>query len=218
MVLMMNRTQKTQQTIEQQLEKFSQQEIPEDQSLQQIFGPMENWTLELGSQTLLLHPLEKTWYYLDLLHKTWEPTGFSPGQAQFVAVGNRLGVKRFEERPTIPEESITMLRPRVSYLLDVQDPYYQQPVPITGDLSIGRGKDNDIVLNDELASRSHARLLWDGKTLSVEDLQTTNGTEVNEADISGPVELKAGDVILIGNTSMRVVAADTVNLDKEQKN
>lgn len=205
----MDNTEKTQQTIEQQLEKFSQQAVSEDKTMLEVFGPIENWTLELGSQTLFLDPLEKAWYYLEPLHQSWERTGFGPGEAQFVAVGNKLGVRHFEEadEQPEPEEAETMLRQKVYFLLEVQAPEFATPVPVAGDLTAGRGYENDIVLKDRLASRNHAIFHWDGKSLSIEDLGATNGTRVNDAEIYELTALKPGDVIEIGETSIRVVRA-----------
>lgn len=206
----MKNSKKTQQMIEQQLEKYSGQAVDTDKTITQIYGPMQDWTLELGSQTLLLHPLEKAWYYLDQLHQTWEPTGFGPGEAQFVAVGNKLGVRHFEDVEIVSEleEAETVLRPQVKFLLAVRAPEFSQPLPVIGEITIGRGKENDIMLKDTLASRQHARLYWDGKTLSIEDLGTTNGTEVNGKAITAKTPLKPGDEILVGDTHIKVLAAD----------
>ena len=43
-------------------------------------------------------------------------------------------------------------------------------------VSIGRGADNDIVINDPVLSREHARVVSVGKDQIVEDLQSSNGT------------------------------------------
>lgn len=200
---------KIQQTLEQQLEAYAEQQIPEGKTMLEIFGPLENWTLNLGGHALLLNPLEKTWYYYDTLHKTWERTGFTPGQVEFIAVGGKLGVHIINPpaRPTTPENTETLMRPNFQFILTVSAPEFSQPIPVTGNMVIGRGKDSDILLNDKLSSRSHARILWDGSTLSVEDLNTTNGTKVNGIEIHQPTPLKAGDNILVGKTVLRVISA-----------
>lgn len=63
-------------------------------TIEQIFGPYEDWSLTLGTHLLLLHPVRKEWLVLDRLHDTWEPTGFGPGEVVFVAHGKRLGFLR----------------------------------------------------------------------------------------------------------------------------
>lgn len=200
---------KIQQTLEQQLEAYEEQQIPEGKTMLEIFGPLENWTLNLGGHALLLNPLEKTWYYYDTLHKTWERTGFAPGEVEFISVDNRLGVHILKPRvqPTTAENTETLMRPDFRFALNVSTPEFSQPIPVTGSMIVGRGQDSDIMLNDRLSSRSHARIHWDGTTLSVEDLNTTNGTKVNGVEIHQLTPLKEGDIILIGKTVLRVISA-----------
>lgn len=200
---------KTQKILEKQLDAFAEQQIPAGKTMLEIFGPLENWMLNLGGHALLLNPLEKTWYYYDTLHKTWERTGFAPGVVEFTAVGNRLGVKILKPPATssTPENTGTLMRPLFRFALKVSAPEFAQPVPVIGSMIIGRGKDSDILLNDRLSSRSHARISWDGETLTVEDLNTTNGTKVNGEKIQQPTPLQEGDYILIGKIVLRVIAA-----------
>ena len=66
--------------------------------------------------------------------------------------------------------------------------------------TLGRGINNDIVINDREISRSHLRILRAGDALTVEDLGSTNGTFVNGKRISGVTPLQAGDMIGLGDT------------------
>lgn len=71
-----------------------------------------------------------------------------------------------------------------------------------GDLVIGRSPDTDIVLDDPLVSRTHARLAVteDGGVL-VEDLRSANGVFVNGTRITQcSACLNEGDRVLIGTT------------------
>ena len=75
------------------------------------------------------------------------------------------------------------------------------PAPIT----IGRGRGNVIALpSDEFASSSHARIeaLRDG--LWVVDLGSRNGTFVNGEPVAGREQLRAGDLVRVGETELRV--------------
>jgi len=68
-----------------------------------------------------------------------------------------------------------------------------------GILHIGRSDRNDLVLNNDLTSRSHAMLQDSGGGLFyISDLGSRNGTFVNGARISAPVILRPGDQIRIG--------------------
>ena len=71
-----------------------------------------------------------------------------------------------------------------------------------GAVSIGRGLDNDIVLSDSRASRSHARLECGVSGCYLVDLGSANGSYLN----SGRVErarLSSGDRIRVGDTNLR---------------
>jgi hypothetical protein len=62
-------------------------------------------------------------------------------------------------------------------------------------ITIGRHSDNSIVIDDAMISRRHARLTWQGNNFILEDLDSANGTWVNNVRITGPAVLRAGDVV-----------------------
>ncbi len=65
-------------------------------------------------------------------------------------------------------------------------------------LRLGRGRENDVVLDDAAVSRRHATV-WIGQgRCYVRDEGSTNGTFVNERRITGPQELQPGDRLRIG--------------------
>jgi hypothetical protein len=70
-------------------------------------------------------------------------------------------------------------------------------------VTIGRGEDNDVPLDDDFASARHAHVEPRRDGVWVADAGSTNGTFVNGARLSKPRKLKPGDVIRIGNTDLR---------------
>lgn len=72
-----------------------------------------------------------------------------------------------------------------------------------GGIAIGRTTDNQIVVDDPLASRKHARLIAGPEGLTIEDLGSANGTFVNGTRQQRSV-LREGDVITIGNIDFAV--------------
>ena len=64
-------------------------------------------------------------------------------------------------------------------------------------VTIGRLPDNGIIIDNPTVSSHHARVVQEGDSFFVEDLESTNGTYVNELPISRRT-LKDGDVVLIG--------------------
>lgn len=67
-------------------------------------------------------------------------------------------------------------------------------------ITIGRGKENDIVLKHMGISRMHAVLEQQGETYAISDCNSTNGLLVNESILYGKRPLKDKDVIRILNS------------------
>ena len=72
-----------------------------------------------------------------------------------------------------------------------------------GGLSIGRSGDADVQIEDRYASGLHARVFNRSGRFYIEDLNSTNGTLLNDATLNGEAELADGDVIRIGDTEFR---------------
>jgi pSer/pThr/pTyr-binding forkhead associated (FHA) protein len=64
-------------------------------------------------------------------------------------------------------------------------------------ITIGRGPDNTIVVNDPSISTHHAHLLLEGDTYRLKDLDSTNGTRVNGKPVTETV-LRFDDRIRFG--------------------
>ncbi|MBX3729402.1 MAG: FHA domain-containing protein [Candidatus Sumerlaeia bacterium] len=70
--------------------------------------------------------------------------------------------------------------------------------PVTKDVvSVGRAKDNDIVLENLSVSRNHARIRREGEQMVLVDLNSANGVFVNGVRVSR-AELVDGDIVSIG--------------------
>jgi hypothetical protein len=68
----------------------------------------------------------------------------------------------------------------------------------TVDVTIGRGAENDVVLNDAGVSRNHARIQQQAAGFVLLDNGSSNGTELNGDVIERPQALRAGDRIGVG--------------------
>lgn len=74
-----------------------------------------------------------------------------------------------------------------------------------GKNTIGSSPDNDICIGDSYASGKHASLKFADNEYFITDLDSSNGTVVNEKEIS-KMELKDNDVIRIGETKFKFKA------------
>jgi pilus assembly protein CpaF len=71
------------------------------------------------------------------------------------------------------------------------------------EISIGRLPSNDVVLPEAGVSSNHARVLLTGGALTILDLDSTNGTFVNDEPLQGPRVLGDGDEVQIGDFVLR---------------
>jgi two-component system cell cycle response regulator len=80
-------------------------------------------------------------------------------------------------------------------------------------ITIGRGRDNDVVLPSDCVSRRHARIEQRDGHVYLVDLASTNGTYIN--DEPRPVrdrKLQRGDQIKVGDTIFKHLAGSDVEL------
>ncbi|MBA4021371.1 MAG: DUF2662 domain-containing protein [Gordonia sp.] len=68
---------------------------------------------------------------------------------------------------------------------------------------IGRGQDAQFRLPDTGVSRRHVEIRWDGSSALLNDLNSTNGTTVNDVQVSS-WELADGDRIRVGHSDITV--------------
>ena len=80
----------------------------------------------------------------------------------------------------------------------IEGPEAGRQMPLTQAVEAGRSADAGLTLGDEQASRHHARIEPSGSGAIVTDLDSMNGTYVNEQPISGRREIRAGDRVRIG--------------------
>lgn len=79
------------------------------------------------------------------------------------------------------------------------------------EFSLGRENTDLVIEDDTEVSRSHAVVRPVDGGVEIEDLDSTNGTFVNELKISGPTRLSNGDIIRVGQTRLDVAVEDDPN-------
>ena len=92
-------------------------------------------------------------------------------------------------------------------LVIIDGPLAGASVPLTdAAITLGRAASNTVVLDDEYVSSHHARVYADPNTGSwtIEDLNSTNGTNVNQQRISAPTTLAPRVPVRIGATTFEL--------------
>lgn len=96
------------------------------------------------------------------------------------------------------------LRAMSGYWIQVVEPGHSpRVVTLVGDVEVGRDCDG-IVIEDPTASRRHLRLEPSVAGLIVEDLNSANGTYIDEERIVEPMIVQAGNVVRLGETNLVV--------------
>lgn len=78
-------------------------------------------------------------------------------------------------------------------------------IPINNLITLGRKSDNLIILNDQFVSSHHAKIFVSNDECFIEDLNSTNGTFVNEERVLGSRKLMMNDSIRLGSTVFKVI-------------
>lgn len=125
---------------------------------------------------------------------------FSNAEQMARALGYRAPMSQPTARPSIPAYAPSKRTPATPGRLVVVQTGRVIPLQ-EGVVNLHR---RDVNPNDDMISRTHARIVRRGESLWLEDLGSTNGTYLNEQRLFEPALLKSGDVIRVGATQLRV--------------
>src|SRR6266511_2985449 len=144
------------------------------------------------------------------------PTGWSPDRAAIVPGWVFSGTSSgawWAQEPVGPVGPATAMLPGevrhsrphapASLTLLMATGAVSQVYPLNrSEVLIGRSEQSDIALADPGVSRNHARIIREGDDFIVEDLRSTNGTEVNGQPIRRR-RLADGDVVKLANSTLQ---------------
>ncbi len=84
------------------------------------------------------------------------------------------------------------------------------PLKPNREVVIGRGSEFDMVLDEDMVSRRHAKIVTYHGQIVLHDLKSTNGTFVN-GEKTTMARLKVGDKVLVGQSIMELIESDGVS-------
>ncbi len=100
--------------------------------------------------------------------------------------------------PLPPSSPMAAHEARLS-LLEAIDPVPAEYSLFKEEVSLGRGEDNDVVIPHASVSRAHARLMRRNGVFELTDLNSTNGSYVNEQQVHGSVRVSSGNQVRLGD-------------------
>ncbi|MEF3274270.1 MAG: FHA domain-containing protein [Chloroflexus sp.] len=119
-----------------------------------------------------------------------------------IQVVAEMGNTQAEPAMTMIMQTERMSSRATGAFLLLQTGHEQQALPIeTTIVTIGRGLDNDIILEDTRVSRKHAQLRYRQRRFWLTDLGSTNGTFVNDERIVERA-LRDGDRVSLGGLEL----------------
>jgi len=102
--------------------------------------------------------------------------------------------------PVAPTRIIERAPKHLAMLIDKKQP--SNKFDVKDGTTIGRARDNDIILPHPTVSRQHAKVRLQEGTFLLFDLGSSNGTFVNDERVLEPRQLKDGDVVRFGEVEM----------------
>ncbi|MEO8286922.1 MAG: FHA domain-containing protein [Chloroflexota bacterium] len=69
--------------------------------------------------------------------------------------------------------------------------------------SLGRKPSNTIILDDDFVSSEHSLISWRDGRPWLEDVASTNGTFLNDSEVTRPVSISEGDLVGIGGVRLK---------------
>ena len=96
-------------------------------------------------------------------------------------------------------------------LLSLERDIEGDPQPVrfrTTELVIGRDPACDYTISNSTVSARHTRLAFRSGQWWVEDLQSTNGTFLNQEQVSEPIVITNGDRIRCGQVTLRLIIGE----------
>jgi pSer/pThr/pTyr-binding forkhead associated (FHA) protein len=83
-------------------------------------------------------------------------------------------------------------------------------------ITLGRGRDCHVVIDDPSVSRRHARLAWRSDAGTIFDLDSPNGVFVNDKRIVRSAEVHRGDALRLGKSALTLELDNKLVLDIDE--
>jgi pSer/pThr/pTyr-binding forkhead associated (FHA) protein len=111
-----------------------------------------------------------------------------------------LDIKGIRNRSSITSTYLKLINRRDELPFNIEESY-----SLDSSITIGRSSKNDIVIKDPFISKRHVSIEKERNEFFIEDLNSANGTFVNEEELLNPIRLENGDNIKIGQASFLFV-------------
>ncbi|EFI42218.1 MULTISPECIES: FHA domain-containing protein [Peptoniphilus] len=105
-----------------------------------------------------------------------------------------LDIRSMDKKGSSPDTAYLKVVNRLDTLNFKMHEYYV----LKGKVVAGRSSKCDIVIKDKFVSKEHIKIIEDGNSYFLEDLDSANGTFLNGEEVHDIIELRNGDKIGVG--------------------
>lgn len=128
--------------------------------------------------------------------------GDTPRDSHIIRTAYKTGYAFCAEVVTAPDSA-------AKAAATIQLLWNERLIPLAeGEHIAGRGEDCSLVIDANTVSRRHARFVVNGSAVTVEDLESTNGTHVNGTRITAPTALSNGNRVELGSEMLVMMKRD----------
>jgi pSer/pThr/pTyr-binding forkhead associated (FHA) protein len=115
---------------------------------------------------------------------------------------NQAGAKRQRQRQSKPKpKPARKRRGSPTKLVITEGSNAGETVPLSGEtVTLGRGGDSTIRLDDDYVSTRHARFVTNGEEWFIEDMGSTNGTYIGSTRVTRATAITSGTAVRVGKT------------------
>ena len=124
----------------------------------------------------------------------------------------RRDLNRAERRKSIRSDALRVALPtnlsrksKINKLVVIARDSVQNEYPLQSGMLIGRAESNNVIIQDDYASATHAEITMDDSGWIYTDKGSTNGSWIGRKRIIEPVRLRQGTEIRINQTVLRFV-------------
>lgn len=123
-------------------------------------------------------------------------------------VGEKLSIEKTQINSTVSDKTqVTTATLHQFLLLGVSSEVSGKTFSLDkSEVIIGRSPECDIVIQDNTVSARHARLIQRNNSWNIEDLDSTNGTFVNNKRVTKAYPLVGGEIIRLGKVELKFQA------------
>jgi pSer/pThr/pTyr-binding forkhead associated (FHA) protein len=116
------------------------------------------------------------------------------------AVNQATAAKRQRQRQSKPKPT-RKRRGSPTKLVVTEGSNAGETVPLSGEtVTLGRGGDSTIRLDDDYVSTRHARFVTNGEEWFIEDMGSTNGTYIGSTRVTRATAITTGTAVRLGKT------------------